>query len=182
MPGGNHYVSRNGMSSKLQAETMSPQDSEQAARTLEAAQQQLRNIEVEVERFTQLVQDLRARSKPNAKDLTRMNNKKGMIVFVLFGLHTGDSGSCVVNEVESSWSCTVTSPLGNDANSLLEVQDAQQTNSQKRVQRPARGIIASGSEVVDGAAAEVETTAGVLDELAIASCSSEDGVGNTNLR
>jgi len=58
---------------------------------------------------------------------------------------------------------------------LVYWADAQQTNSQKRVQRPARGIIASGSEAVDGATAEVEATAGVVDEVATATCSSEDG-------
>ena len=47
--------------------------------------------------------------------------------------------------------------------------------SRKRVQRPARGIIASGIEIADGATAEVQATAGVVDEMATAACSSEDG-------
>ncbi|OAX33539.1 hypothetical protein K503DRAFT_869495 [Rhizopogon vinicolor AM-OR11-026] len=107
MSGGGNHVSRGGMSSKLQAEAVSPQvlrtyeqDSEQAARNLEAAQQQLRDIEAEVERLTQAgpeielsiekltmdinngrkrlsdaekrVQDLKAQSKPNAKDIARI--------------------------------------------------------------------------------------------------------------
>ncbi|OJA09812.1 hypothetical protein AZE42_06460 [Rhizopogon vesiculosus] len=59
-------------------------------------------IELDIEKLTidinngnerlLLVQDLRARSKPKAKDLSRMNNKKGTTVFILFGLHTGDYG------------------------------------------------------------------------------------------
>ena len=60
MSGGGNHVSRGGMSSKLQAEAVSPQvlrnyeqDSEQAARNLEAAQQELREIEAAVERLTQ---------------------------------------------------------------------------------------------------------------------------------
>ncbi|KAG1859796.1 RecF/RecN/SMC [Suillus subluteus] len=108
MSGGGNHVSRGGMSSKLQAEAVSPQvlktyeqESEQAARSLEAAQQELRDIEAEAERLTQAgpeieldiekltmgvnngkkrltdaerrVQDLKAQSKPNAKDLARIN-------------------------------------------------------------------------------------------------------------
>ncbi|KAG1748816.1 hypothetical protein EDD22DRAFT_981854 [Suillus occidentalis] len=107
MSGGGNHVSRGGMSSKLQAEAVSPQvlktyeqESEQAARSLEAAQQELRDIEAEAERLTQAgpeieldvekltmgvnngkkrladaerrVQDLKAQSKPNAKDLARI--------------------------------------------------------------------------------------------------------------
>lgn len=60
MSGGGNHVSRGGMSSKLQAEAVSPQvlknyeqESEQAARSLEAAQQELRDIEAEAERLTQ---------------------------------------------------------------------------------------------------------------------------------
>ncbi|OAX31725.1 hypothetical protein K503DRAFT_787656 [Rhizopogon vinicolor AM-OR11-026] len=60
MLGGNHHVSCNGMSSKLQAKTMSPQDSEKAACTLEAVQQQLGDIEAAVERLTE------ADQKPNS--------------------------------------------------------------------------------------------------------------------
>ncbi|KAG2364796.1 RecF/RecN/SMC N terminal domain-containing protein [Suillus spraguei] len=108
MSGGGNHVSRGGMSSKLQAEAVSPQvlktyeqESEQAARNLEAGQQELRNIEAEAERLTQAgpeieldmekltmgvnngkkrladaerrVQDLKAQSKPNAKDLARID-------------------------------------------------------------------------------------------------------------
>ncbi|KAG2746768.1 hypothetical protein P692DRAFT_201933204 [Suillus brevipes Sb2] len=107
MSGGGNHVSRGGMSSKLQAEAVSPQvlktyehESEQAARSLEAAQQELRDIEAKAERLTQAgpeielkiekltmgvnngkkrladaerrVQDLKAQSKPNAKDLARI--------------------------------------------------------------------------------------------------------------
>ena len=36
-------------------------------------------------------------------------------------------------------------------------------------------MIASGGEVVDGETAEVTGTAGVVDEVATAACSSEDG-------
>ncbi|KAG2337616.1 hypothetical protein BDR05DRAFT_970038 [Suillus weaverae] len=108
MSGGGNHVSRGGMSSKLQAEAVSPQvlrtyeqESEQAARNLEAAQQELRDIEAEAERLTQAgpdielniekltmgvnngkkrltdaerrVQDLKTQSKPNARDLARIN-------------------------------------------------------------------------------------------------------------
>ncbi|KAG0697734.1 RecF/RecN/SMC N terminal domain-containing protein [Suillus ampliporus] len=108
MSGGGNHVSRGGMSSKLQAEAVSPQvlrnyeqESEQSARALEAAQQELRDIEAEVERLTQAgpelelatekltmgvnngkkrladaerrVHDLKAQSKPNARDLARID-------------------------------------------------------------------------------------------------------------
>jgi structural maintenance of chromosome 4 len=60
MSGGEDHVSRGGMSLKLQAEAVSPQvlqtyeqESEQAARSLEAAQQELRDLEAEAERLTQ---------------------------------------------------------------------------------------------------------------------------------
>ncbi|KAG1879662.1 RecF/RecN/SMC N terminal domain-containing protein [Suillus tomentosus] len=114
MSGGGNHVSRGGMSSKLQAEAVSPQvlrtyeqESEQAARSLEAAQQELRNIEAEAERLSQSVpeielniekltmgvnngkkrltdaerrvQDFKAQSKPNAKDLARINTLDAQI-------------------------------------------------------------------------------------------------------
>jgi len=45
--------------------------------------------------------------------------------------------------------------------------------SQKRVHRPARGIIASGREIL--VVAEVEATAGVVDKGETATCSWEVG-------
>jgi structural maintenance of chromosome 4 len=60
MSGSGNHVSRGGMSSKLQAEAVSPQvlktyeqESEQATRSLEVAQRELRDIEAEAERLTQ---------------------------------------------------------------------------------------------------------------------------------
>ena len=60
MSGGGHQVARGGMSSKLAAESVSPdvlkkyeRDSEQAAHELEEALRQLRELEVKLEQFVQ---------------------------------------------------------------------------------------------------------------------------------
>ncbi|KAG2341161.1 hypothetical protein BDR05DRAFT_888461, partial [Suillus weaverae] len=73
-------VGRGGLSSKLQAEAVSPQvlrtheqDSEQAARNLEAAQQQLRDIEAEAERLTQAGPEIELRIE---KLTMGVNNEK----------------------------------------------------------------------------------------------------------
>ncbi|KAA1467870.1 hypothetical protein DENSPDRAFT_926927 [Dentipellis sp. KUC8613] len=114
MSGGGNHVSRGGMSSKLQSDAVSPeelkrfeQDSAEAGRKLEQAQQELRQVEVQLDSLTRSgpeialaedkvnldirngakriaeaekrVRELKARSKPDATDVARITALEGEI-------------------------------------------------------------------------------------------------------